>query len=202
MYSIFDKLINDNNIKVSDVSKSTGIRASTFSDWKAGRYTPKQDKLQKIADYFGVSIEYLMTGNTPSTPKLKGVKIPVVGKVIAGVPIEAIEEILDYEEITEEMASKGEHFGLKIKGDSMYPSLMEDDTIIVRKQEDVESGQIAVVLVNGEEATVKKIKKTEDSIMLIPINPNYEITIYNNEEVKKLPLTIIGRVVENRRTFL
>lgn len=98
----------------------------------------------------------------PSTktgyPAGRGVRIPVLGRVVAGIPIEAVEEILDYEEITPELAATGEFFALKIRGHSMEPRMMEGDVVIVRKQEDVESGDVAIVLVNGNEATVKRVK--------------------------------------------
>jgi repressor LexA len=129
--------------------------------------------------------------------------IPVLGSVIAGIPIEAIEDIVDYEEIGEDILKTGsEFFGLKVKGDSMSPTLIAGDTIIVRKQEDCENGDIAVVLVNGNEATVKKVLKKETGIMLQPINPAYEPLSFTNKEINKLPVKIIGTVVELRRKNL
>lgn len=119
----------------------------------------------------------------------------------AGVPLEAIEEIIDYEEITETMSKKGEFFALKIKGNSMLPEIKNKDIVIVKKQNDIESGEIGIILVNGNDATCKKIKKTEQGIMLIPINSDYDIMMYSNEEIKKLPLRIIGKVVEIRRSL-
>ncbi len=131
-------------------------------------------------------------------PITKGIKIPVLGKVVAGVPIDAVEEILDYEEITQEMASQGEHFALQVKGDSMEPRISDGDIVIFRKQSDVDTGNIAVVLVNGDEATIKKIKKRPDGIMLIPTNPEYEVMFYSNQEIEQLPVRIIGRAIELR----
>lgn len=98
-------------------------------------------------------------------------KIPVLGSVIAGIPIEAIEDIIDWEEIPEEMSKRGECFALMIKGDSMTPSIQEGDVVIVRKQSDVDSGDIAIVLVNGFEATCKQVMKSSDGITLISFNP-------------------------------
>ena len=129
--------------------------------------------------------------------------IPVLGSVIAGVPIDAIEDIVDYEEIGEDILKTGaEFFGLKVKGDSMSPVLIEGDTIIVRKQEDCENGEIAVVLVNGNEATVKKVIKKENGIILQPINPAYDPMSYTNKEISKLPVKIIGTIAELRRKHL
>ena len=99
------------------------------------------------------------------------------------------------------MASQGEHFALKIKGQSMEPRIFEDDVVIVKKQDDCDSGDIAVVLVNGNEATVKRIKKRPEGLMLIPNNPAYEPMFYSNEEIENLPVRIIGKVVELRGKF-
>lgn len=121
---------------------------------------------------------------------------------MAGIPIEAVEEILDYEEITPELAATGEFFALKIRGHSMEPRMMEGDVVIVRKQEDVESGDVAIVLVNGNEATVKRVKKQEEGITLIATNTSvYEPHFYSNKEIKKLSVQILGKVVELRGKF-
>lgn len=132
----------------------------------------------------------------------KGVKIPVLGKVVAGIPLEAVEEILDYEEITPELAATGEFFALQIRGRSMEPRMLEGDVVIVKRQDDVESGDVAIVLVNGDEATVKKIKKMDTGITLIATNTSvYEPHFYSNEEIKTLPVQILGKVVELRGKF-
>jgi repressor LexA len=124
-----------------------------------------------------------------------------MGEIAAGMPIEAVENIIDYEEIDEQMASSGEHFALQIKGESMAPRFVTGDVVIVKKQPDIETGQIGIVLVNGENATVKKINKTDKGIMLIPSNPQYEAMFYSIEDILSLPVTIIGRVVELRAKF-
>lgn len=122
-------------------------------------------------------------------------------RVVAGIPIDAVEEILDYEEITPEMAAHGEHFALLIKGDSMEPKMSAGDVVIVRKQSDINSGDIAIVLVNGNEATVKKIKKSPEGITLIPTNQAYDYAFYSNDDIINLPVSIIGKVVELRAKF-
>jgi len=132
----------------------------------------------------------------------KGVKIPVLGSVAAGVPISAISNIEDYEEITPEMAKSGEHFALRVKGDSMSPRIDNNDIVIVRQQALVNNGDVAVVLGNGDEATVKEIKKLPDGLMLIGWNTSvYPPKVYSKEDVEKLPVSIIGKVVELRRKF-
>ena len=129
------------------------------------------------------------------------VTIPVLGDVAAGLPIEAVENLVDYEEIDQAMAASGEHFGLRLKGDSMEPRMKDGDVVIVRKQEDVESGDTAVVLVNGNSATVKRIKKGPSGISLIPNNPAYDPMFYTCDEIAQLPVRILGKVVELRGKF-
>ena len=116
-------------------------------------------------------------------------------------PVEAIEDIYDYEDITPEMAEHGEFFALKVRGDSMSPRMLEGDIVIVRKQSDCDNGDIAIVLVNGYDATIKKIKKSENGIALIPLNTAYDPLFYTNEEILLKPVTIIGKVVEQRRKY-
>ena len=134
-------------------------------------------------------------------PKEKGIKIPVLGHVAAGQPISAIEDIIDYEEITRDMAIKGEYFGLVLKGDSMEPRMTTGDVVIVRSQPTAETGDIAIVLIGNEEGTCKKIKKTPEGIMLISLNPAYEPMFYSNKQIEQLPITIVGKVVELRAKF-
>lgn len=127
----------------------------------------------------------------------KGVKIPVLGCIATGIPIETTEDILDYEEITPELAATGKFFALKIHGRSMEPRMLDGDVVIVKRQDDVESGDIAIILVNGNEATVKRVKKQTDGITLIATNTSvYEPHFYSNKEIKKLPVQILGKAVE------
>ena len=131
----------------------------------------------------------------------QGVRIPVYGSVAAGIPLEAIQDIEDYEEITEDMARSGKYAALKIKGNSMLPRFTPGDVVIVRLQDDVDNGDIAIVIVNGDEATCKKIKKTPEGVMLISTNPDYEPMFYSNQEIAELPVRIWGKVVELRAKF-
>ena len=157
-----------------------------------------QKKIIDFAKALDTTIGYLMDDYTS---KSKGIKIPVLGRVIAGIPIEAIEEIIDYEEISESLAKSGEFFALQIKGDSMEPEMREGDIAIVRKQETAETGDIAIILVNGDDATVKKVRMLDDGIMLIPFNPKYTPWAYTAEECESLPVRIVGKVIECRRKY-
>ena len=155
-----------------------------------------QSKILEFAKILGTTVDYLL--NIEEQPT----RIPVLGTVKAGIPITAVQEILDYEEISSEMARCGEYFALRIKGDSMEPRMHEGDVVIVKKQSTVDSGQIAIVLVNGDEATVKKVRFRDNGIELIAFNSYaYEPHFYSAEEIQRLPVEIIGRVVELRAKF-
>lgn len=200
------RLREEKEMTQAELGKALEISPSAIGMYEQGRRTPDIPTLKKIASYFNVSLDYLL-GNSPAKaaqpkPTGRGVRIPILGRVVAGIPIEAVEEILDYEEITPELAATGEFFALKIRGHSMEPRMMEGDVVIVRKQEDVESGDVAIVLVNGNEATVKRVKKQEEGITLIATNTSvYEPHFYSNKEIKNLPVQVLGKVVEMRRKF-
>ena len=129
----------------------------------------------------------------------KGVRIPVLGRVAAGIPIEAITDVDDWEEIPESMAKTGEYFALRITGNSMEPRMLDGDVVIVKRQSDVDNGDVAVVLVNGNDATVKQITKSETGLTLIGWNlAVYTPRTYNKKECRELPVSILGKVVEIR----
>lgn len=202
------KLRENRGMTQAELGKALDISPSAIGMYEQGRRIPDISTLKKISSFFSVSVDYLIENNLQNdankTPPSsgKGVRIPVLGRVVAGIPIEAVEEILDYEEITPELAATGEFFALKIRGHSMEPRMMEGDVVIVRKQEDVESGDVAIVLVNGNEATVKRVKKQEEGITLIATNTSvYEPHFYSNKEIKNLPVQILGKVVELRGKF-
>ena len=157
------------------------------------------DRLEKIAKYLNTSIEYLMGWEEEQKPQ--GIKIPVLGTVAAGIPISAVEDILDYEEIPQTWKNQGEFFGLRIKGDSMKPDINDGDTVIVKQQTTANNGDVVIALVNGDDATCKKFEKLDNGIMLISNNSEYSPMYFSNEEVITKPVVIIGKVVELRRKF-
>ena len=182
-------------LKQSDLARVLGIRQNTLSTWETGKYEPDNEALQNIADFFGVTVDFVI-GRADTLPRRKGRRIPVLGDVAAGIPIEAIQDILDYEDIDEDLARTGEFFGLRIKGSSMEPRMMEGDVVIVRQQETAETGDTVVVTVNGDLATVKKLKIGPAGVTLLPTNPIYDPMFFSCEEVEQLPVRIIGKVVE------
>lgn len=195
----------DMSLSQKELGQKIGVAESTISLYESNKRFPDAETLQKISSLFNVSLDYLL-GNAPCkkpvSPIGRGVRIPVLGRVVAGIPIEAVEEILDYEEITPELAATGEFFALQVRGDSMLPKLEEGDVVIVKKQEDVETGDIAIVLVNGNEATIKQVKKVNGGIMLYGFNPDvYEPHFYSNQQIEELPVRILGKVIESRRSW-
>lgn len=130
------------------------------------------------------------------------VKIPILGTVKAGYDYMAQENWTGYVDVEKDIIKDGcEYFGLKVTGDSMSPALIEDDIVIIKKQDDFENGDIVVAIVNGEEATIKKGKKTDSSVLLQPLNSNYEPLIFTYDEMKTIPVTIVGIVKQLKREF-
>ena len=202
--------MEDKGISRKEFCKRLGFAYSTVTDWLNAEKYPRIDKIEMMANFFGISKADLVEPHTatPAQPPARKVthytyRIPVVGRVAAGQPILAQEEIIDYEYIDERLHKSGDqYFGLVVKGTSMEPTIHDGDTIIVRVQESVENGQIAVVLVDGEDATVKEVKETDTGLTLIGHNVAvYAPHFYSCEEVEKLPVRIIGRVVQSISKF-
>lgn len=167
---------------------------------ESGENDITQTKIIKFADALDTSVAYLMGWKEDESPS-KGVEIPVRGRVAAGVPIEAVDEILDTEEIDKTMASTGEFFALRLRGDSMEPRMCDGDVVIVRKQETADDGDIVIASVNGTEATCKRLKIYSDGIALISFNSKYDPMFYSATEIEELPVKIWGKVVELRGKF-
>lgn len=190
------------NKTLEEVGSVVGVSKATIQRYEKGAITNiPSDKIEKIAKALSTTPAFLM-GWEDKSNRLKGVRIPILGRVVAGIPLEAITDIEGYEEITPKMASLGEYFALRIKGHSMEPRIEDGEIVIVKQQEDVECGDVAIVLVNGDEATCKQVKKSPDGITLIGFNPVvYPPHFYSNKEIEELPVRVIGRVVESRKTW-
>ena len=204
---IFSKNLNyyitNSGKQQKEIAADLGISPTTFNTWCVGKIMPRMGKVQAIADYFNIGKSDLIDDKSNLIGKRtkKGVIINVLGRVAAGIPIDAIEDIIDTEEITEELAKTGEFFGLQIHGDSMTPNICDGDIVIVRQQNDAESGDIVIATVNGDEATCKRLRKYKDGIELVSINPSYKPFEFSNEEIIEKPVKILGKVVELRRKF-
>ncbi len=179
-----------------------GVARSTIAMYETNKSEPDFVVLQKIADYFNVSVDYILGRDVPPTTQQgRGVKIPVYGEIAAGIPIEAIEDVIDFEEITPELAASGEFLALSIKGDSMAPRIQNGDVVIIRRQENVENGDIAAVMVNGDSATLKRVKTDNHGIWLLPLNPAFNPIFYTKKECAEKPVRILGKLIELRAKF-
>lgn len=196
-------LLKMHNMTQAELAERMGVSTATTSNWCKGIKLPRMDKVEKMCSIFDCLRSDLMEdkGYLQGKKEAKGIIINVLGRVAAGIPIDAIEEVIDTEEITEEMAKTGEFFGLKIKGNSMEPRIYENDVVIVRLQNDAESGDVVIATINGDEATCKRLRKYRDGIELISNNPSYEPMFFSNEEILSKPVRIIGKVVELRGKF-
>ena len=200
------------NIKATELSEKTGIAKSSLSEYINGKYEAKQDGVFLLAKALNVSEPWLMGLDVPMErnfdkniqgmdKKTEGSAVVLVyGTIPAGTPIECIEDIIDTEEIPIDMLKGGkQYFGLKVKGNSMFPEYLDGDTLILLKQDDCESGDDCIVMVNGNDGTFKRVFKNENGIILQPINPEYQPMIYTNEQIEQLPVKILGIVEEIRR---
>lgn len=185
-------------IPLSRLEKELGYSNGYIAQLRKGVFP--SDRLTEIAAYLDVPVDLLL-GREPDEGA--GVyRVPVLGRVAAGLPLFAAEDIIDWEELPEAWRRQGDFFCLEIHGHSMEPRMCEGDVVVVRKQETCESGQTAIVLVNGDEATCKRVVFQDDGITLISNNPMFPPQFYTAEKVRTLPVQIIGVVVELRaKTF-
>lgn len=214
------KAISIRNIKPVELSEKTGIDKSKISSYMSGRYKAKQDGIYLLAKSLNVSEAWLMGLDVPMErtsndiyEQLKNigtmyvsntemVKIPVLGVVKAGYDYLAQENWIGSVDVEKNIVNDGsEYFALKVVGDSMSPVLIQDDIVVIKKQNDFENGDIVVAIVNGNEATIKKGKKTDSSITLQPLNPSYDPLVFTYDEVKSIPVTIVGIVKQLKREF-
>lgn len=217
-----EELCKEKHISKRKLEREAGLGAGSSSKWKM--YTPNNATMSKIAEYFGVSISYLsgqsdfrnehdamvhgwMQENdqeslADETKRFEaGCRIPVLGTVPCGVPMEAVEDVLDWEEIPLRMSKTGVFFGLRVKGDSMSPRIQEGDILIVKQVSDAESGDVVIAKVNGDDACCKKLIKQDGGIVLQSFNPSYAPMFFSNQEIMEKPVQIVGKVVENRQKF-
>ena len=172
-----------------------GVGQSTVAMWECGKNSPEYATLLRLSELLEVSVSRLCGSEDEM------VKVDVLGNVAAGQPIDALENIIGQEELSAERARGGDFFALRIKGRSMEPRMFEGDTVIVRRQNSVENGEIAIVRVGEDEATCKKVYRTDDGISLVSINPEYEPMRYPETELRNVKIEVLGKVCELRVHF-
>ncbi|MCS4487230.1 helix-turn-helix domain-containing protein [Staphylococcus americanisciuri] len=195
------RLMKQNNVDRKQLSIDLNVKYTTLSDWINAKTYPRIDKIELLANYFGVSKSDLVEDNEEKVlDTLPVKKIPVVSKIPAGLPIYSEENLIDYIYFaTKNLNSNKEEFGLQVSGDSMDKLFQEGDIVVVEKDSVVENGQLGVVMVNGYNATVKRIRYTEDQIILIPEsnNPQHYPQVYGSDDEVK----IVGKVIASQKLF-
>lgn len=198
-----NRLIDKSPYNQKEIAEQLGVSPQTLNTWTQGKAIPRMGKIQLLADFFQVDKTDLLEDiGSNITPVQLGdsISIPVFGSVPAGVPIEAIQDINEYIDIPKAWTTGGkEYFALTVKGDSMYPKYIEGDVVVVRVEEDCESGQDCVVYVNGYDATLKKVIKRDDYLILQPLNSKYEPRMFDLRDDATPQVKIAGVVVEIRR---
>lgn len=204
------KAMTIKNMKQVNLVEKTGLDKTLINKYLSGKTNAKQDKLTILADALNVNEIWLMGYDVPMdrnlnslniTPlsELQQTEIPILGKVKAGYNYLANENKIGRTYLDYKPSDPENYYALQITGDSMEPLFSDGDIAIVHKQDDFESGNTCIVLINGDEATVKKVVRMEDGIDLIAMNPYYPVRHFSNEDMKKIPVKIIGKVVEARK---
>ena len=202
--NIYRRLRKSKGLTQMQLAKILHVNQTTVSHWEIEQSIPDPVMLKQLSNFYGVSVDYLLgrTDNpTPDTLPTATVKIPLLGKIAAGQPIEAVENIEGFVYISEEMSRHGTYFALNVVGSSMEPRIYEGDIAIIRHQSTVNSGEIAAVKVNGDDVTLKKVEYVKDGVKLIGLNPSFTPLFYTTAECVQKPLTILGKLVEVRSTF-
>lgn len=186
--------MNKMGLERADLAKAIGVPYSSLTDWINGKTYPRIDKIERMANYFNIEKSDLVEEHSKARKSTSN-RIPVLGRVAAGVPIDAIEDIMDYEEIS---LAGDEYFALQIHGDSMEPRMYEGDVVICHQQEDAENGEIVVVTVNGDDATCKRLMKYQGGVALVSLNPKYPPMMFTEQDREQKPIKVWGKVIEIR----
>lgn len=197
-------LIDFLGMNQEEFSRHMGWPKSAVSMYLSGKREMKQDRMGELYEKHNIDPAWIMGFDVPMFATKSDmitneqVFVPLYGNVSAGKGIIAYEDVQDYIGISSELARNGEYYALKIKGDSMQPRITDGDIVIIKKQSTAEDGDIVIALINGDDAVCKKYKRYPDGIMLISLNSAYEPLIFQKNEIKNIPVSIIGRVVELR----
>ena len=194
-------------LTMKQVADAVGVSEGTISKWESGNIgSMRLDKGLAISRVLSIDPRTLMGQSEEEyeaelDERPESVWVPVIGRVAAGFRKIMNEEILGFEPVDYDLAESGRFFALRIAGDSMEPEIKKGSTAIVRCQQDADSGDVCVVSINGDEATCKRIQKTDNGIMLVSTNPAYPPRYFSAKEIKDEPVTILGRVMEVRTKF-
>ncbi|GIN38493.1 LexA family protein [Heyndrickxia oleronia] len=178
----------------TDLAKELNLPEMTVSNWVKAKTYPRIDKIQLMADYFGIKRSDLTEDKPENLYDFNSltVKVPILGTIACGEPILVAENFEGYRYESADTLPQGETYYLKAKGDSMEPTIPNGSSVLIRMQNDVENGEIAAILLNGDtEATLKRVKKQGDVVILMPDNPVYEPIIVS----EKNPARIIGKAI-------
>lgn len=206
-YSCFEKLLKLHNTSVYRVAKATGIPNSTFTDWKNGRSFPKADKLVRIADHFGLSLDQIFgreLENSSDISEYMNVKsrkmVAVIGEIRAGRPIITDDTLLGYE--FADVSDVTEYFYLRVRGDSMKKCGIVDGCLVLfRKQSFADNGDIIACLVDGDSATIKRFIQEGKTVILRPENDDYEPIYLSTDDFESGVARVLGVAVEVKITL-
>lgn len=201
------KLRQEYNMTQRELANKLGLNSETaIANYENGRSIPKDDIKYKLCDLFNCTMDYIMGKEDFNNAMVKQkdyskvVTVNVYGTIPAGIPLEMIEDIIDTEELSgDSIKGDKKFFALKIKGSSMEPEYHNNDIVIFEKIDDCESGEDCVVMVNGYEGTFKRVIKEKSGITLKPLNNQFAPMHFTNEQIKNLPIRILGRFYELRR---
>ena len=192
-------------ITLEEIGNYVGVSKATVQRWETGGISNmRRDRIKKLSEILQVGTEVLLQSDgkdiQPDEKEYGFARIPVLGMVAAGVPITAQEDIIGWEEVPQDWVQNDTLFALKLKGDSMEPRMAAGDIVIVRRQSDVENGEIAIVMVDGE-ATCKKVVKHSDALVLVSNNAKYAPMFFTIREMEEKNVTVLGKVIELRAKF-
>lgn len=194
-------------LTLEEVGKILGVHKSSVLRWERGSVQSiKLSILESLAKIYNVSPTWIMGFDVPENDMFYGrtenYTIPILGEVKAGYDSLVAENVLGSIPIDKfAYSNSSEYFAIKVKGDSMQPELYQDDIVIVHKQEDFENNDLCIVLINGDEATIKRVKKIDNGIILQPANQNYDPMIFTETDIVSKPVKIIGVVKELKRNY-
>ena len=188
------KLRQSHKLTQIELAKRLGLSYSAISMYERGERQPNFETLEAIADFFNVPMSTLIEKSTPPynniIPMPEMTTIPLLGSIACGEPITAVENVEDY--VTMLKSVKAD-FALRCKGDSMIDArILDGDIVYIRQQAKVENGEIAAVLI-GDEATLKRVYISADTVTLMPANQKYSPLVYSGEEINEI--RILGKAV-------